>query len=64
MHGLGQRFHASDEGTLVPGAKYFLGSAAGTISDAATTRDSEGAFVAVSVHDLMVVRIGQYAGPQ
>lgn len=61
VHGIGQRFHASDAGTLTPGKAYFLGAAAGTISDAATANDSQGAFVAVSKHDLMVVRIGKLA---
>lgn len=58
VHGLGQRFHASDAGSLTIGAVYYLGEAPGTISDAPTANDDQGAFVAVSTHDLMVVRIG------
>lgn len=61
VHGIGQRFHASDAGTLTPGKTYYLGAAAGTISDAATANDAQGAFVAVSKHDLMVARIGRLA---
>lgn len=60
-HGVGQRFHASDAGALTPGKAYFLGATAGQISDAATANDAQGAFVAVSKHDLMVVRIGKLA---
>ncbi|WP_027480535.1 hypothetical protein [Deinococcus pimensis] len=58
-HGIGQRFHARDEGDLVIGNPYYLGAAPGTISDAATANDAQGAFLAVSKHDLMVVRIGR-----
>lgn len=59
IKGIGQRFHASDEGNLTPGAVYYLGATAGTISDTPTANDAQGAFVAVSAHDLMVVRIGK-----
>lgn len=59
--GVGQRFHASDAGTLVIGKTYYLGATAGYISDAATANDAQGAFVAVSAHDLMVARIGKLA---
>lgn len=61
VHGVGQRFHASDAGALTPGKAYFLGATAGQISDAASANDAQGAFVAVSKHDLMVVKIGQLA---
>lgn len=61
VHGIGQRFHASDAGALTVGATYYLGAAAGTISDAATANDAQGAFVAVSPRDLMVARIGKLA---
>lgn len=61
VHGIGQRFHASDAGALTPGKAYYLGTAPGTVSDAATANDSQGAFVAVSRHDLMVVKIGKLA---
>lgn len=59
VHGIGQRFHASDAGTLTRGKVYFLGATPGQISDAATAVDAQGAFVAVSANDLMVVRIGK-----
>lgn len=59
VHGLGQRFHARDEGDLVIGAVYYLGATAGFISDAATANDAQGAFVAVSKFDLMVTKIGK-----
>jgi hypothetical protein len=59
VHGIGQRFHARDEGDLVPFKIYFLGAAAGTVSDVATANDAQGAFVAVSKYDLMVARIGK-----
>lgn len=61
LRGIGQRFHARDEGDLVPGKTYYLGATAGYISDAATAKDSQGAFVAVSGTDLMVVRVGKLA---
>lgn len=61
VHGIGQRFHASDTGTLIPGKVYYLGATAGQISDAATANDAQGAFVAVTPNDLMVVRIGKLA---
>ncbi|GGL15812.1 hypothetical protein [Deinococcus radiotolerans] len=61
VHGLGQRFHASDAGSLVIGKTYYLGATAGQISDAATAVDAQGAFVAVSAYDLTVVRIGKLA---
>ncbi|MFC6592404.1 hypothetical protein ACFP81_10635 [Deinococcus lacus] len=61
VHGIGQRFHASDDASLTPGKTYYLGTAPGTISDAPTANDAQGAFVAVSTRDLMVVRIGKLA---
>lgn len=61
VHGIGQRFHARDEGDLNIGATYFLGATAGYISDTATARDSMGAFTAVSKFDLMVVKQGKVA---
>lgn len=61
VRGIGQRFHAKDEGDLVPGRVYYLGATAGYISDAATAKDAQGAFVAVSGYDLMIVRLGKLA---
>lgn len=60
-HGVGYRFHASDAGTLTVGATYYLGATAGYISDAATAKDAQGAFLAVSPYDLMVMKIGKLA---
>lgn len=60
-HGVGQRFHASDAGSLTPGKTYYLGATAGQISDTATAVDAQGAFVAVDKRDLMVVRVGKLA---
>lgn len=58
IFGTGCRFHAAD-GTLTVGALYYLSATAGEISDAATARDAQGAFLAVSKSDLVVLRTGK-----
>ena len=58
VYGTGVRFHASD--TNLAALVYYAG-AAGTISDAATALDDQGAFIRVGLRDLMVVRTGKLA---
>lgn len=58
VYGPGVRFHASD--TPLTSALYYVGTG-GTINDAATAVDSEGAFVRVGPNDLMIARMGKLA---
>lgn len=61
VHGIGAIFHASDAGTLVPGALYYVSATPGRIADAATAKDSQGAFLAISTTELQVIRVGKLA---
>ena len=56
LFGEGAQFEWTDLGTLVPGAPYFVGGDDGSIDDTATTGDTLGSFLAVTVNVLKVVR--------
>lgn len=58
VYGIGTRFHASD--SALTAALYFAG-AGGVIADAATTDDTQGAFLRVGPNDLQVIRTGKLA---
>lgn len=57
--GIGTVFHASDDGSLVVGALYYVSATPGRIADAPTAKDAQGAFFAVSPNDLQVIRVGK-----
>ena len=44
------------DGTLSPGGKVYLGTAAGTLADAATTGDSQGVGIALDATHIVVTR--------
>jgi paraquat-inducible protein B len=57
--GIGTVFHASDAGALVVGNLYYVSATAGRIADAATAKDAQGAFYAVTPYDLQIIRVGK-----
>lgn len=61
LYGNGIIFHAVDTALLVPGAAYYLSATPGAIADAATAKDTQGAFLALTPYKLMVIKIGRLA---
>ena len=59
VYGSGAIFQASDAGTLTVGALYYVSDTAGRISDAASIKDTRGAFLAVSTTELQILRTGR-----
>lgn len=59
VYGLNVRFKLS-EGELTPGLNYFL-NATGGYADAATAADAQGALLAVTKYDAIVIRVGKLA---
>ncbi|MFK7601881.1 hypothetical protein ACI3L1_06680 [Deinococcus sp. SM5_A1] len=60
-YGVGTVFHASDDGSLIVGNAYYLSATPGRIADAATAKDAQGAFFAVTPSDLQVIKVGALA---
>lgn len=55
LYGKGTRMGYAD-GTLTPGAKYFIGATAGRLDSAATTGDAVGVAQAIDAFDIRVTR--------